>query len=363
MTAIDELVKDFWITEFHAGDEIELDAATLAGRLLRGAIAVESPAERSHHLRTVADDRATAGSRRAHAARGRRRSVRALGVGGFAAAVAAVALITQVFVHGGAGVPQSAAAAVLERAARVTLTSPPARLGPHRYWYEADDGTYLDVGNTRQGSITAYVSEIERYWIGADHWSRRETVMSVRSAEKITKPWQRAALKMFTGSPSMSVKGSSYDLPVSYARMLATPTSTRALRTFVLHAETAPGFTPERKWVPDILMNSIHDILIEPMVPARIRAGLYRVAATIPGIKLLGRVHDSLGRPAFAIGFADRDQQTEYELLFDPNSYVLLDAVETVIRGRSNSIPAGTVEGSTAYIAAGVVRRPGQTRK
>lgn len=70
---------------------------------------------------------------------------------------------------------------------------------------------------------------------------------------------------------------------------------------------------------------------------------------------MLGLVHDSLGRPALAIGFAENNPRTEYELLFDPVSYALLDDRENV-----PTYGQGMMFSETAFIASGLVSRIGQ---
>jgi hypothetical protein len=69
---------------------------------------------------------------------------------------------------------------------------------------------------------------------------------------------------------------------------------------------------------------------------------------------VIGTVTDTLGRQALAIGFTDNDRQTTYELLFDPQTYALLDERTT------NSV-TGQLEGNVAYISTGTVASVGAT--
>lgn len=70
-------------------------------------------------------------------------------------------------------------------------------------------------------------------------------------------------------------------------------------------------------WRRHELLTVIGDLLREDPVPARVRAALYRVAATIPGIRLLGPTHDGLGRPARAVALDDAFAGQRVEFLFD----------------------------------------------
>jgi hypothetical protein len=291
--------------------------------------------------------------------RRRRRWVPATGLVAALGVAAAVLLVTQVFVRGGVVRPSPAAAAVLRRAADAALASPPERLRAGQYWYTANEGTYLDTTVTRHGTISAFVSQIEREWVGKRCGARHDRLVRVRPVTSRTKAWQRRALSGFQANPSFSGCGGQPDQPVSYGQMLRAPRPTPELGGWVLRAEVARGFTPKPSDRPQLMFTTIHDILIEPMVPARLQAGLYRVAATIPGIQMLGMRRDTLGRSGLAVGFVDQHSGYEDELLFDPKSYALLDYDETT-RHRSGALPAGTITEETAFLAAGLVHHIGQ---
>jgi hypothetical protein len=300
---------------------------------------------------------------RAPGGRSRRRIGRLVPLATLASAAAAAGiavLISQVLVRGGAVQPQPAAAALLRRAADAALASPPAQLGPHQYWYEENQGTYLDTAITTHGAISAYVSQVSRYWIGARHWQRQDHLVKVRAVGPVTQPWQRTALARFGSNPSLTGTGNGFDLPMPYNQMLKAPASLRGLASFVApRLKEAVPYPSETKRAFDaaILFTGIHDILIEPMVPARLQAALFRLEATIPGVHDLGLTHDTLGRAAVAVGFADHHHGVLAEFLFDPVSYALLDYRETALERRGRYIPAGTVMEETAFVKAGLVHR------
>lgn len=295
------------------------------------------------------------------AGRHRRRWMPVVGLGFVAAlAVALGLLVTQAFVGGGVVRPSPAAAAVLRRAADAALASPPAHLKAGEYWYTKNEGTYLDAGLGRRGIARALVSSVSQVWVGRQHLLSRTRVVRVRP-EAGSRPWQRRAIASFfrVGTRSRTSSAGSMDVPVSYRAMRQAPGSLPRLASWVLHAEAARGFTPKPRYRAQVMFTTIHDILIEPMVPARLQAGLYRVAATIPGIQMLGLRHDTLGRAGLAVGFVDHSNGYEDELLFDPTSYALLDYDETT-RHPSGRLPAGTVTEETAFLGAGLVHRVGQ---
>jgi hypothetical protein len=102
----------------------------------------------------------------------------------------------------------------------------------------------------------------------------------------------------------------------------------------------------------------VGDLLREPVAPPDLRAALFRVAARIPGVELVGEVTDPAGRKGTAVartsddaGFLERN-----ELVFDPETSELL-AEREVLLERVDWIDAepGTVIGYAVYLNSGVV--------
>jgi hypothetical protein len=368
MSKIDELIRNLGDT-VRPDNELERKAADHAWRVLCAATTAETAGVRRRWLdrRVLAaidaegtHVRRQSGHSTMARTRGRTRAGRLLPLATLASVGAAVCialLISQVLVGGGAGRPQAAAAAVLRRAADAALASPPARLGPGQYWYEENQGTYLDAAGTAHGVLNADVSQVSRYWIGAQHWQRQDRLVKVRALGPVTHPWQRSVLTQFGANPNITGTGASFDVPMTYDRMLRAPRGLQALARFVLSAEIAPGFKATGAIRDQALVTGIHDILIEPMVPARLQAGVFRLAATIPGIHIVGPTHDTLGRAAVTVGFVERLHHVRAEFLFDPVSYALLDYRVTALTSFGRYIPAGTVLEETAFIRAGLVHR------
>jgi hypothetical protein len=90
--------------------------------------------------------------------------------------------------------------------------------------------------------------------------------------------------------------------------------------------------------------------------PPALRAALYRVIESLPGVQNLGPARDRLGRPGQLIGLVTAGARTE--LIFDPATTSVLEE-ETVAVGPpqagNNRLPAGTIMQYTLYVHQGVV--------
>jgi hypothetical protein len=98
----------------------------------------------------------------------------------------------------------------------------------------------------------------------------------------------------------------------------------------------------------------IGDLLRETSAPPAVRSALYTVASELPGIQLIGKSRDQLGRFGTAVGYVSNG--LSHQLIFDPKSSALL-AEQTVLLDRSRAFPfrPGTVLDWTAYLDSGVV--------
>ena len=88
---------------------------------------------------------------------------------------------------------------------------------------------------------------------------------------------------------------------------------------------------------------------------AALRAALYRVIESLPGVQNLGPAADRLGRHGQAVGLVTSG--TREVLIFDPASTVVLEREMVAVPPRqsgNNMLPAGTVMQYTEYVRAGV---------
>ncbi|WP_402374948.1 CU044_5270 family protein [Isoptericola rhizosphaerae] len=108
---------------------------------------------------------------------------------------------------------------------------------------------------------------------------------------------------------------------LSWDELQALPTEPEALRRRL--TDLLPASSHGEDWS---LWNQTTALLHESPASPELRRGLWQVLATVPGVELLGRDHDSTGRPATAIqaDFTDQDLP-RYVLLLDPQDGTLLE--------------------------------------
>jgi hypothetical protein len=286
-----------------------------------------------------------------------------------AAAVAVVLSVGSDVQDGQLRVASARAAAVLDSAARSAERRPAASPfpGPDQYFYTRTDATYLDASvPPRGGSLVTLDTRHREAWL-----SERQPGVVRTVAGPTTFPSARArAAWVRAGRPALPVLqpgGGSMPLgPTRYmlgneslttAQMLAFDATGAQLYQRLRHG-VAPGQGPS---VDGEVFNQITDALREQAAPPRLRAALYRALAYVPGIRLLGRARDRLGRAAVAV--ARTEQGTRTELLFDTETSELLAEREVMLRpppGLAGLVPPGTVTADSVYVRRGVVERVGQ---
>jgi hypothetical protein len=157
------------------------------------------------------------------------------------------------------------------------------------------------------------------------------------------------------GSPKVGNKATDRSFGVGnlgYEDVAALPTDVHDLAALLrVRAQIADD--------PDVqMLIIIGNLLRRTDAPPQLRASLYRVAAAIPDVELLGRVTDEAGRPGLAVGItSDATGWLERtELIFDPATSRLLDE-RTELLERVGWIDADppVVIAYSAYVAAGTV--------
>jgi len=278
-------------------------------------------------------------------------------------------LVLALSLRGGAANPPSAAALVLQRAAQAAEASGgPRQLRPGEYWYVKSIWTtpgvqFAEPSGRASDTIVNALSTYERQaWIGLDRPGRVEshvvgpiTFLSAAARRQWIRAGRPRELPGFNGA----LPPNAFLLP--YRQLLSLPTNVRSLwQLLYREAGSRPG-QGNAAWKRHEMFTEIGDLLREDPIPAKVRAALYRVAARIPGIQVLGLTHDGIGRPALAVALNDKLYGMRSELLFDPKTSALLGERSVVVKPPpAYHVKPGTVHEGATYISSGIVERIGQ---
>jgi hypothetical protein len=294
-----------------------------------------------------------AGRRRARGPVAVRRIVPALAL---AAIVAAAVLILR---SGGALAPQPATAAGVLRASAAALDhlGGSRALGPDDYFYTRirEWWRYSDFAPRPY-----VVRSIEEEWVARDgHGRSRNDVIGLGGAGVHRGlPLTRSSDARLRGSPRPFYLSPAPAITLSYAQLRGLPTNPARLgaaidRLVASHPIDEPLAQRE---VKTVIRFEIVSSLAEAPTSAALRSALYQVLAVTPGIRLLGRTHDSIGRVGIAVG--DTVGDIEFEVIIDPATGELLQASRTLLHRSKlyfdGKQPPGLIDRAT-YLASGIV--------
>jgi hypothetical protein len=273
---------------------------------------------------------------------------------------AAVIIAVLVLSLGGELAPQRASAASVLRASAAALEHPGVSRGLNRgeYLY-----TKLRIWWRYAGARRPYVVQsVAEEWAARDGSGRDRTrVLSVsgpgpRGVVGLTRSGDQrvaATARPFTLESGLTL---SYDqlraLPSEPARLAAT-IDRLAARQMHAYSVLAKDF-PRGQWQTVLRFGAVRGLAQAP-ASARVRAALYRVLASTPGIRLLGPRTDSVGRPGTAVGATLG--AFDFTLIIDPASGALLQTSRTLLH-RSDQDPGqppGLVNRAT-FLASSIVR-------
>jgi hypothetical protein len=142
-----------------------------------------------------------------------------------------------------------------------------------------------------------------------------------------------------------------------YQQLLALPSNVDDLwRMFRRYAGNGSAASRDAE-----IFTEIGDLLRYQPIRAKVRAALYLTAARIPGIQMLGRTHDGIGRPALAVALNDTSSGMRNELLFAPGTYALLGESSVVVKPPPTyQVKPGSVRTGSTYETFGIVEQIGQ---
>ena len=260
--------------------------------------------------------------------------------------------------------PQSQAAAALSKVAEVASLrpAPPIPAAGQYLYYEVTEGKIVTppepVGVSPTGDL---VTESTQTWVAADgHGRQRAVVLGssplVPSAGPVSGSGTTAHLgpigydisypsAQTEGGPLVPGSGGLWRL--SYPDSSEVPTDPGALKAYIVSTFNVTGG-------PTTIFLLAGDTLQVGAQPA-LRAGLFQVIQSLPGIKDLGPTKDQAGQ--MGTGVAIDGFGNEYALVFNPNTSAVLGetvhSLETKDLG-GEVIPAGTLVGFKNYGRTGI---------
>lgn len=267
-----------------------------------------------------------------------------------AAAVILVALMVVLPVLDGGRGSGTAAARELRTLASVAAQQPDAQLAPGTFAYTRSEAmwmstsTNVDDATTTTTLSTPFTREI---WIGLDGSGRILETTGDPSAALATAPSPDHNWDATFGAGELALPLNMWDFtPELLERLADDPAALGA--EIRQRAETIDQPVAYESFV------IVGDLLRESVAPAKVRAALFKVAAEIPGVELLGTVEDPAGRTGTAVAYTHDGVRSE--LIFDPATALLLAERDTLVEPVSY-IPfdPGTVVGYAVYLDAGIV--------
>ena len=140
--------------------------------------------------------------------------------------------------------------------------------------------------------------------------------------------------------------GEGYVNDPTYRLLQSLPTDPRALLTLIYAQTKGAGPSPDAE-----AFTTIGDLMRETIVPPRTAAALYRAAALIPGVTVVGHVTDAAGRAGVAVARTAGQERDEW--IFNP-------ATGQFLGERDYNTVTGKVTGESSVLRRAFTARAGQ---
>ena len=257
------------------------------------------------------------------------------------AAAGAVAALVGLDTHGRGS---ASAATVLQQAANVARNQPAsAPLAPEQFRYTKSVVGFLSGGKGWQ----ALSPGVRESWMGPSGGRIHE----VWGKPKFLSAADRSAW-IAAGRPQVNPREDSGDIPPVPPLNLPTNPAALYVKLAFRAAGRGNGFGPE-------MLTLVGDGLRETDASPALRAALYKVAARIPGVELVGPAVDRVGRHGVAVACVDSKLHERHVLIFDPKTAALLGEEYVELDGNLYGYTPGTVTQYSTFVETGVVDRLG----
>lgn len=253
------------------------------------------------------------------------------------------------------------AAYVLDRAAFAAASSRQPVPKPGQYIFVSSVGTALAISVRPSPQVSPAWLTTERRWIWQSADGRKAGLLHDQLVRLEKLPWGP------TPPPYPGRRAEWITLPAQLscpsARQLTCHPTARGTYEFLTTLPTDPAHL--RAWIYSHLdgeqpaseqaWTDIGDMLREMLVPPKLAAALFRVAATIPGATVVPHAADAGGRPGIAVARNIFEDKADAELIFDQHTYQFLGEREVLTSPVKGEGPAGTVVEAYAQFQATVV--------
>lgn len=234
----------------------------------------------------------------------------------------------------------------LNEAAQQTISTSDPVLGPGQYLKIDKKAVYADEGEGGAGRLYWLESQDRQLYVPADPSS--DWVMNYEEVRPVTyfgEATAAAVKEIEARTPRGRTERGALrrvDAPWSDEELDALPRDPGKLLEMIRDQSGGVGDSAD-----DQALNWISDRLRAGMIPAELRASLYRAAALIPGVTMVDRQATLDGRTGVAIGRVDRSDNTRREIIVDPGNGQFIGERVVDLDGYG-AIPPGTATAWTA---------------
>lgn len=237
------------------------------------------------------------------------------------------------------------AAYVLNQAASAAASSSQPVPRPDQFIYVSSVTTYVSTEIGRSGDKSWLYRIRRQIWQSVS--GQRAGLLQIVDRGNVKLPWgpvPPAASDLPAGWTSLPPASCPGAAPArgTYAFLAALPADPGRLRTWIYRHPGGQQRADAQAWT------DIGDMLREMLVPPKLAAALYRVAATIPGAAVVPHAANAVGRAGVAVS------RSGQELIFDPKTYQLIGEGAVLTEAVPGEGPAGTVVASTAQLREAV---------
>jgi len=247
---------------------------------------------------------------------------------------------------GSSGTPTLTAAYILNRAASAAAAATAPVPRPGQYIYVSSVTTYPSVEISKAGAQAWLYRTSRQIWQSVD--GQQSGLLEIVPRPNLKLPWGPTPPAIsgnpagWTSLPTLSCPGAA---PVrgTYAFLARLPTDPGRLRSWIYQHPGGELQRDTEAW------SDIGDMLREMLVPPKLAAALFRVAATIPGATVLPDAVNAVGQRGVAVS------RSGAALIFNPRTYQLIGEGAVLTKAVAGEGPAGTVIASTAQQQARIV--------